>query len=110
MATLGKNVETLKNMNEGTAKYARWYVRIISPQVIPYSFHARGQLVNATKFSCVLVSADPSQYMMGLVPFDFKNKEAAEEAAKKITLLSVGEISTPTFVSIASPEFYGCHL
>ena len=92
MATLGKNVETLKNMNEGTAKYARWYVRIISPQVIPYSFHARGQQVNATKFQCVLVSADPSQYMFGLVPFDFKNREAAEQASSKFTDLSVWEI------------------
>jgi hypothetical protein len=110
MATLGKNVEVLKNMNEGTAKYAKWYVRIISPQIVPYCFFAKGEQVHAKKFQCVLVSADPSQYMFGLVPFDFKNREAAQQAYSKFTDLSVWEITTPAFDTKSKPEFNGCPL
>ena len=59
--TLGANVESLKNMNQNTAKFAKWYVRIIAPRIIPYTFAARNEQVQATKFECVLVSNDPSQ-------------------------------------------------
>ena len=31
---LSKNVETLENMNGTTAKFAKWYVRIIDPKVM----------------------------------------------------------------------------
>ena len=81
--TLSKNVETLKNMNGGTAKYAKWYVRIIDPKIIEYSFIARGQSVQAKKFECILVSKDPSQYMLALVPFEFKDPNAAQKAYEK---------------------------
>ena len=80
---LPKNVETLKNMNATTAKFAKWYVRIIDPKVIEYSFHARGQDVQAKKFECILVSNDPSQYMLALVPWNFQDKEAAVKAFEK---------------------------
>ena len=79
---LAKNVETLKNMNAGTAKFAKWYARIVDPKVIPYTFHAQSKLVQAEKFECILVSKDPSQYMLGIVPFEFKEPNAAQEASK----------------------------
>ena len=67
---LGKNVESLKNMSASTSKFAKWYVRIIDPKVNDYTFQARGEKVNAKKFECVVVSRGPSQYMMGMVPFE----------------------------------------
>ena len=82
---LDKNVETLKNMNTQTAKYAKWYVRVLDPKVLDYTFTARNEKVEAQKFSCVLVSNAPAQYMLGGVPFNFKNRNAAVEAYRKFT-------------------------
>ena len=65
---LAKNVKTLKNMNATTSKFAKWYVRVVDPKVVDYNFKARGEFVAAQKFECVLVSKDPAQYMLGLVP------------------------------------------
>ena len=50
---LSKNVETLKNMNGTTAKFAKWYVRIIDPKVIDYRFTAQCKLVVAKNFECI---------------------------------------------------------
>ena len=105
---LAKNVETLKNMNGTTAKFAKWYVRIIDPKVIEYSFPAKGQQVQAKKFECILVSKDPSQYMLAVVPFDFKNPKAAEQAYEKFKKTTVWEITTPAFDANAKPEYNGC--
>ena len=71
---LGKNLESLKNMNASTSKFAKWYVRIIGPKVKEYTFQARGEKVNAKKCERVVVSRDPAQYMMGTVPFEFRNR------------------------------------
>ena len=51
-----KNVETLKNMNGSTGLFAKWYVRILNPQTVNYSFTARSEEILATMFQCVLVS------------------------------------------------------
>ena len=67
---LPKNVEILKkNMNSTIGKFAKWYVRIIDPKIIQYEFKLRGETVSAERFECVLVSKDPSQYMLATVPF-----------------------------------------
>ena len=44
-----KHVESLKNMNASTGKFAKLYVRIIDPKVKDYTFQARGEKVNAKK-------------------------------------------------------------
>jgi hypothetical protein len=67
------DVEEILNMNESTGKYARWVVRVIQPRVTNYTFPARGEQIAASKFECWLVSEDPQQYMVGSVPFSFKN-------------------------------------
>ena len=73
---LPKNTETLKNMNSTTAKFAKWYVRVIDPKVIQYSFAARNEKVGAEKFQCELVSNAPSQYMLGWCQSPSKPKAA----------------------------------
>jgi hypothetical protein len=107
---LPKNVETLKNMNGGTAKFAKWYVRVLDPKTIDYTFIAKGLTVNACKFECILVSKDPSQYMLAVVPFDFRDTDTAKKALQKFPESSVWEITTPAFDSKAKPEFNGCPL
>ena len=105
---LAKNVETLKNMNATTSKFAKWYVRVIDPKVIDYSFKARGETVAAQKFECVLVSKDPAQYMLGLVPFVFSDRQAAANALTRFTESQVFEVTTPAFDAKARQEFNGC--
>jgi hypothetical protein len=103
-----KNVETLKNMNGSTAKFAKWYVRIIDPKVIQYEFQAQGKKVDAKKFQCIVVSKDPSQYMLAVVPFDFKDPNAAQNAYEKYKKSTVWQITTPAFDAKAKPEYNGC--
>ncbi len=107
---LAKNVETLKNMNSSTGKYAKWYVRIIDPKIIEYSFRAKGEEIVAKKFQRVLVSKDPSQYMLGLIPFDFKDRHAATKAQQKFLDKSVWELTTPGFDAKSRTEYNGCPL
>ena len=106
--SLSKNTESLKRMNSQTAKFAKWYVLVVDPKLIDYSFPSRGETVQAQKFQCVLVSHAPEQYMLGLVPFDFKDRNAAANAAEKFTANSVWEITTPAFDTRSRPEFNGC--
>ena len=80
---LPKNLETLKKMNSSTGKFATWYVRVIAPKIIDYTFQARGETIAAQKFECVLVSKDSTQYMLGLVPFAFSDRGAAQKAMDK---------------------------
>ena len=105
---VSKNVETLKNMNGGTAKFAKWYVRIIDPKVIEYQFHAQGKKVEAKKFECIIVSKDPSQYMLAVVPFEFKDPNAAQKAYDKYKKSTIWELTTPAFDAKAKPEYNGC--
>ena len=105
--TLPINLESLKNMNGNTAKYAKWYARIIDPKVIRYTFVARDKTVDAQKFECILVSKDARQYMLGSVPFEFKTPKAAESAYEKFKEGTVWEITTPAFAK-AKPEYIGC--
>ena len=108
MATLAKNVETLKNMNGNTAPHAKWYVRILDPKTIEYTFTAKQEVVHATKFECVLVSKDPGQYMLGVVPFSFRDKTAAKIAFEQFEKSTVWEITTPAFDPKAKSEYNGC--
>jgi len=105
---MGANVESLKSMNANTSKFAKWYVRVSTAKVVPYTFMARSERVDATRFECVLVSNDATQYMFGSVPFDFREKDAATKAAEKYKIGTVWEITTPAFDPRAKPEYNGC--
>ena len=95
-------------MNSPTSKYAKWFVRIIHPKVIDYTFRARSEVVNAQKFECILVSEDPAQYMMGLISFTFNDRGAAKKAFSRFKEDHVFEITTPAFDTRARPEYNGC--
>ena len=105
---LPKNAEILKNMNSTIGKFAKWYVRIIDPKIIPYEFKSKGEIVHAEKFECVLVSKDPAQYMIGSVPFSFTDRLAATKALEAFKNNDVLEITTPAFDAKARPEYNGC--
>ena len=95
-------------MNSTIGKFARWYVRIIDPKIIQYEFKSRGETVSVERFECVLVSKDPSQYMLATVPFSFSDRSSATKARDTFHNNSVLEITTPAFDAKARPEFNGC--
>ena len=97
-------------MNSTTSKFAKWYVRVIAPKIIDYTFEARGETIAAQKFECVIVSNDSAQYMLGLVPFTFSDRKAAQKAMDKFTENHVFEITQPAFDTKIKSEFNGCPL
>ena len=100
-----KPVETLKNMNVQTSKYASWVVRVLSPKIIRYTFNSKGQPIQAQKFVCLLVSKDPKQFMIGSVPFNFADKEGAKKAAQKFKDGARFRIQKPEFDTKFKSEY-----
>ena len=82
--------EPLQNLNATTGKYATWIVRVLDPKVIDYTFNARKETVNASKFTCLLVSEDPAVYLPAIVHFEFNDRMAAKDAFQKFKV-------TPSF-------------
>ena len=103
-----ENIDTLKNLNSNTAKFAKWIARIIAPKLVKYTFRAQNKEVYPKKFVCIIVSKDASQYMMAEVPFDFKNPDAADLAVVKFKAGTVWELTTPAFNTKAKAEYNGC--
>ena len=99
--------ESIMNMNETNAKHAKWCVRVLKPQLQPYTFQARGQTVNAKQFTCVLVGDKPSEYMVGCVPFDFKAQDEPDKAFRRFTENTVWKVSKPAFDVRSKAEFNG---
>ena len=56
----------------------------------------------------MLVSKDPTQYMLAAVPFSFADRPAATNALDAFKNNAVIEITTPAFDTKARPEFNGC--
>ena len=102
--------ETLKNMNATTAKHAVWCILILDPKIIPYQFTSRNETVHATRFECLIVSNDPKQYMLGNVPFNFDDRDAAKKAADKFKDKTVWILKTPAFDTRMKPDYNSCPL
>lgn len=104
-ATTVVKYKALANLNNNTGKIASWLVRIKSPQVQPLAFMARGEKVHGHRVQCVLTSDNEKEYMFGGVPFDFRNRSAAQDAMREFAEVSVWEISTPAFDLKAKHEY-----
>jgi len=81
--------ETLANLSNNTGKHASWLVRIKSPQLQPVAFTSKGERVKGNRFQCVLTSANEKEYMFGVVPFDFRNRSAAQDDMRQFAEDSV---------------------
>ena len=96
-------------MNANIGKYAIWYVRVLDPKPIQYQFTSKGQLIDAEKFECILVSNDPTQYMLASIPFTFADRTRAQTGVETYDPGCVLEITTPTFDTKARRQDYnGC--
>ena len=106
--SLLKDVESLNKMNAGTARHAHWIVRILDPKVTEYKFIAKGQEVAAAKFSCILVSKNPAQYMLATVPFSFQDRTAAAQAKNSFLPGTAWELKAPNFDTKQKQEYNSC--
>ena len=102
---MDKPVETLKNMNLETAKHAQWVVRVLAPKLIRYSFQSKQKTVQAEKFQCLLVSTNPTQFMIGSVPFNFAAPQAARQALQKFRAGLCFRVQQPEFDGRMKPEY-----
>ena len=84
-AKAGSVYEGVMGLNETNAKFAKWIFRVVAPKKHAYTFTSRdrkkgSKTVHAERFDCVLVSDDATEYLMGSVPFQFDNPQAASRA------------------------------
>ena len=89
--------ESVMNMNETNVKYAKWCLRVLKPQLQSYTFQARGQTIEAKTFTCILVSDNPSEYLIGSVPFEFRSPDGPQQAMTRFVENTVWVVSKPGF-------------
>ena len=76
-------MESLLFLNEQSAKFMDWHVRIIHPRVNKYQFTTvKNDLINATRFQAYLVGANPSEYVQATVAVSFKDESKPTRASK----------------------------
>ena len=97
--------EKLSNVNASTAKHAQWLVRVLAPRLTEYLFWARGEEVNATRFSAILIAQDDSEYLPVAVKFEFSDTQAPSRAYQKFVENSVWIMTKPTFDPKADPKY-----
>lgn len=103
------------NLDGVNAKSGKWLFRVLAPQTIAYVFadatKPRGSnRINAERFDCVLVSNDPTKYIMGSVPFRLARPQAAKKAAARFANGSVWEVARPVFDAKYKKEFNAASL
>lgn len=107
---MASQYEGVMGLNETNAKFAKWLFRVIAPRKQAYTFTSRdrkqgSKTVHAERFDCVLVSDDPTEYLMGSVPFQFANPKAASRAVESFVDGTVWEVTRPVFDTWYKTEF-----
>ena len=100
--------EPLSMLNTNSAQHGTWIVRVFDPHVVTYKFNTKkGDSVTAKRFKCMLVGTDPKQYCVGVIQFNFKTPQMAEQAALrylhntawKLTKVSLGSGNDCNYLS-----------
>lgn len=102
--------DAVKNMNSNNGKFGAWLLCVRSPEALHVRFQNRkdGKWIEGYRFQCVLASNDPKQYMYGVIPYDFKNSNSAQEACDKFVEGSIWKITKPSFDTRAKREYVSC--
>ena len=102
-------MESLLFLNEQSAKFMDWRVRIIHPRVKQYQFTTRqNDLINATRFQAYLVGANPSEYVQATVPFWFKDESEPPHASIKFASQTCWNLQSVTLDPNSKPQWNGC--
>ena len=66
--------------------------------------------MKASRLECLLVAQTPREFMIGSVPFDFKDRAAHEKAMKQFKDQTVWMLKKPSFDQKAKAEYNRCPL
>ena len=100
--------ESLMCLNNTSAKFMTWTVRIKHGSIVNYSFvNKKGETQAASKFVCYLVSHNPEEYVQATVRHSWR--DANFVAAQKARFMdgTVWKIKDVTFVTNAKAEWNG---
>ena len=91
--------ESLKNLNHNNAKFAHWLVCVRKPESVPVQFtdSRSSQQEKGSRFQCVLTSSIKEEYCIGVIGFQWKDRNAGFDALSKFTDGSIWQMSTPAF-------------
>ena len=102
-------MESLLFLNEQSAKFMDWQVRILHPRIIKYQFTTRkNEVVNATRFQAYLVGAIPSEYVMATVPFSFKDETKPTRSSQRFQAKTCWKLSSVLLESNSKAQWNGC--
>jgi hypothetical protein len=102
-------MESILFLNEQSAKFMDWQVRILYPRLVKYQFTTRkNEIVNATRFQAYLVGAMPSEYVMATVPFSFKDESKPSRSAQRFQDQTCWKLSSVLLESNSKAQWNGC--
>ena len=102
-------LSSLRLLNSKAAgQLGEWTVRICNPYVESWSFTTKKEEVHAKKFVARLVSQDKSEYCLGVVPFDFRDRNGASDAQKRFVAGSVWKLQNVSLVRGTELQYLGC--
>lgn len=102
-------MESLLALNQSSAKFMDWHVRVVHPRIVQYQFTTRKQeVVNAAKFQAFLVGNKPTEYVMASVPFCFKDAAKATRALQKFGDLTSWKLSSVALEPNSKTQWNGC--
>ena len=73
-----------------SATIGTWVVRICNPYVEEWTMTTRRGAVQASKLVARLVAENPSEYCLGVLPFDFQDPTGAAKAKIKFQQIVFG--------------------
>ena len=102
-------MEGLLFLNEQSAKFMDWQVRLLHPRVIHYQFSSKkGDLINATRFQVYLVGSQPSEYVQAIVPFSFKDESKPIRAQQRLLSHTCRTLNSITLDPNSKAQWNGC--
>lgn len=108
MGVLSK-YEPLSMLNMNSAQHGTWIVRVFDPHVVTYKFKTKkGDEVTAKRFKCMLVGTDPKQYCVGVIQFNFKTPQMAEQAALRFLHNTAWSFTKVSLASGNDCNFLSC--
>ena len=102
-------MESLLALNQASAKFMDWHLRVVHPRIVQYQFTTRKQeVVNAAKFQAYLVGNKPTEYVLASVPFCFKDAGRAARALQKYGELTAWKLASVALEPNSKSQWNGC--
>ena len=96
-------------LNNSTSKILTWTVRVLHPRVLTYSYPDKKsqKQINATKFECFLVGANPHDYVMATIRHSSRDANFVDSQKQSFKDGTVWKISSVAIVATAAAQYNG---